>query len=87
MSDFDRHEHIAKQKNKISKIRKDIKSGKMKTGRKGESVVEKPDQNVHALRNELAQEYNRLIREGDPETKELREQIHEQIQKLEEEVA
>lgn len=39
------------------------------------------------LRNQLAVEYNRLIREGNPETKELREQIHGQIQKLEETIA
>ena len=82
---FDRKKHIKKHKDRIKKVKKDIKSGKMPKGRKKEESAEPIEirQDPIAIRNQLAEEYNRLIREGDPETKELREQIHDQIQKLE----
>ena len=85
MSDFDRHEHIKKHKDRIKKIRQDIKDGKMPKGRnkKEEKSVEEINQSPVAIRNVLAEEYNRLIREGNPDTKELREQIHDQIKRLE----
>lgn len=70
-------------KERVEKLRKDIRNGKL-PHKKRENI---PDEVIQispiAIRNQLAEEYNRLIREGDPETKELREQIHDQIQKLE----
>jgi len=42
--------------------------------------------NKQALRNKLAEEYNYLIRKGDPTTKEHREQLYEQIKELENEL-
>ncbi len=35
------------------------------------------------LRNQLVEKYNQMVREGDPATKELRREIHEQIRKIE----
>ena len=35
------------------------------------------------VRHLLVLEYNQLVRKGDPATKELREQIHEQITEIE----
>jgi hypothetical protein len=58
----------------------------MSKGRKKQEPVE-IQPNPIIIRNQLAVEYNRLIREGKPETKELREQIHGEIQKLEETIA
>lgn len=84
MTEYNQKDHIQQQKDRTRKIKDNIKAGKMPKGKKKEK--QEPDkiiQSPAAIRNELAQEYNRLIREGDPETKELREQIHDQIQKLE----
>ena len=85
MSDFDRFKHVKKHRDRIKKIRQDIKDGKMPKGRnkKEEKSIEEIIQNPAAIRNQLAEEYNHLIRESNPDTKELREQIHDQIQKLE----
>lgn len=81
-NEFDRKKHIQKHKDKRNKIKSDIKSGKMKSGKR-KSTVDEDTQDPQIIRNQLAEEYNRLIREGDPETKELREQIYDQIQKFE----
>lgn len=78
---------------------KDVRDGKMKRHKvvkygKLEPIKEKKKDKITQreiekinpviLRNQLAQEYNRLIREGDPSTLELRERIHAQIQEIEE---
>ena len=76
---FDRKAHIKKQKERIKKIRSERKSYK----RKGKKIPVLIDS--FALRHKLVVEYNRLIREGNPDTKKLREQIHDQIQKIESE--
>ena len=82
MSDFDRIKHIKAQKDKVKKIRRDIKLGKVKTGKK-DKPIEQPIIDPGILRNRLAVEYNRLIRENNPDTKKLREQIRAEIQKIE----
>ena len=84
MKNSDTLKRIKKHKERIKKIKADVKAGKMPKGRKKEKKEPvEIQQNPIAIRNQLAEEYNRLVREGDPETKELREQIHDQIQKLE----
>ncbi len=76
---FDRKAHVKKHKERVKKERFERKSYK----RKGEKILVLIDSSV--LRHKLVVEYNRLIREGNPDTKELREQINEQIQKIESE--
>ena len=83
MSDFDRAKYIKARKDKIRKARENIKLGKVKTGKKNKPI-EEPIIDPNILRNQLAVEYNRLIRENNPDTKELREQIRDQIQEIEE---
>ena len=48
-----------------------------------ETIIAEKKINPDILRNQLVVEYNRLIREGNPKTKKLREQIHDQIQEIE----
>ena len=50
---------------------------------KGKKIVKEEQIDPKALRNQLAAEYNHLVRKGDPATKELRERIHGQIKELE----
>jgi len=86
--------HVAVHKQHIKDIRKKkierhkiVKYGKLKPIKKkeGKSAQQEVLQlDPILLRNQLASEYNRLIRENNPDTKELREQIHAQIQKIEE---
>ncbi len=78
MSDqFDRKEHIRKHKERIKKEKTERKSHK-------KPVEKKPNKiDPLVLRHQLVVEYNRLIREGNPDTKKLREQIHAEIQKIE----
>ncbi len=76
---FDRKAHVKKHKERVKKERSERKSYK----RKGEKIPVLIDPSV--LRHKLVVLYNRLIREGNPDTKELREQINDQIQKIESE--
>ena len=86
--------HVAVHKQHI----KDVKEGKVKRHKvvkygklepikrnKKDKITQQEIEKIDpiALRNQLVVEYNRLIREGNPDTKKLREQIHEQIQKIE----
>jgi hypothetical protein len=48
-----------------------------------ESKKEPSKNTLSILRNELVLKYNELIRKGDPATKKLRRQIHEQISEIE----
>ena len=86
--------HVSVHKQHIKDVRdgkierhKVVKYGKLepikekKKSKTTQQEVEKID--PIALRNQLVVEYNRLIREGNPDTKKLRKQIHEQIQKIE----
>ncbi len=65
-----------------------VKWGKLvpiKKRKKEKVLPQKEVINPVALRHQLVVEYNRLIREGNPDTKKLREQINDEIQKIESE--
>ena len=64
----DHIQHIKDKKISVHKERKD---------------VEEIQINPAVVRNELVYKYNQLVREGNPATKELREQIREQINEIE----
>ena len=51
-----------------------------------DKVPDAPAIDKRKLRNELAAEYNQLVRKNNPDTKELRRQMHEQIKQLESEI-
>ena len=71
---------------KDNKLKKQRHNGEVRHKARFSSEQNKENEkeiNPVVLRNRLASEYNRLIREGNPDTKKLREQIHEQIQKIE----
>ncbi len=85
--------HVAVHKQHIKDVRdgkierhKITKYGKLEPIKK-KTITQQEIKKINpiALRNKLVVEYNRLIREGNPDTKELREQINDQIQKIESE--
>ncbi len=76
--------HVNKLKARRDATLKKSKEARLKKKQKGvKQDIEKISPLV--LRHKLVVEYNRLIREGNPDTKELREQINDQIQKIESE--
>ena len=85
--------HVAVHKQHIKDVRdgkierhKVVKYGKLEPIKKKKITKQEIKKiNPIVLRNKLVVEYNRLIREGNPDTKKLREQIHDQIQKIESE--
>ncbi len=74
--------HMNKLRKRADESKQHAKDKKEKKD-KSEQIEEKI--NPVVLRHQLVVEYNRLIREGNPDTKELREQINVEIQKIESE--
>ena len=80
-----RDAHVQLVRKKKTKTHKVERHGEIIRIREDPVRVEIAEEMIspQSLRNLLVVEYNRLIREGNPKTKKLREQIHEQIQRIE----
>jgi hypothetical protein len=70
------------------KFDKEKHMAKIKRGRRKRVQKERPPEKIRQpspaeVRHLLVLKYNQLIREGDPATKKLRRQIHEQISEIE----